>query len=120
VELHRIKGVHYVFGTAACGGWQQHGWVEIGNIVFDGVLQRFYDKAKYYYSEHAMPWYKFTRSAVLWILEQGFETWQWDVHLQLPWAKSALDRTAPVLHIDRKDAQRFFAAKALKLKATLL
>lgn len=46
VKLHRTKGIQCVLGTAVCGGLQ-HGWAEIGNIVFNGVLQRFYDKGKY-------------------------------------------------------------------------
>src|ERR1019366_9751139 len=47
------------------------GWVELpGNVVFDGVLQRFYDLGKYYESEYARPWYRFTRRAVVWVLAQ--------------------------------------------------
>lgn len=116
VTLHRVKGMHYVLGEALCGGIQQHGWVELpGNIVFDGSLQRFYDRAKYYQSEHARPWYRFTRSAVIWILEQRLPSWRWDFCLRLPWAKSATDSTADALIIDRKDAQRFLDAAKCRL-----
>ncbi len=95
VELHRIKGIQYVLGKAVSGGFGEHGWVELpGNVVFDGVLQRFYDRDKYYQSEHAMPWYKFTRTAVCWLLAKHLTTWRWDLCLGLPWAKSASDRTA--------------------------
>jgi hypothetical protein len=117
VETHRIKGMYYVFGEAVCGGLQQHGWVELpGNVVFDGVLQRFYDLAKYYESELARPWYKFTRTAVVWLSAQRPPHWRWDAWLGLPWAKSAMDRTAEVLVVDKKDAQAFLAAKSVRKK----
>ncbi len=118
VLTHRLKGMVYVFGTTLGGGMGEHAWVELpGNIVFDGVLQRFYDLPRYYEIEHAMPWYKFTRSAVRWIVEQRFEHWRWDWPLGLPWAKSGHDTTAEVLLVDRKDAQRLLAARRRKALA---
>ena len=73
VLTHRLKRMVYVFGTTLGGGMGGHAWVELpGNIVFDGVLQRFFDLPRYYEIEHAMPWYRFTRSAVLWIRDQRF------------------------------------------------
>lgn len=115
VQLNRIAGMTYVLGTAVCGGMQQHAWVELpDNIVFDGTLQRFYDRTKYYDSECAMPWYRFTRNAVKWILKQKFATSRWDWELGLPWAKSAMDLSAEVLLVDRADAERYFAEKRLQ------
>jgi hypothetical protein len=81
-----------------------------GNIVFDGVLQRFYDRTQYYRSENARPWYRFTWSAVRWVLEQDLPNWRWDRCLGLPWARSASDSTAEVLVVDREDAERFLCA----------
>jgi hypothetical protein len=70
--------MYYVFGRAVCGGIQEHGWVELpANVVFDGVLQRFYDLGRYYESEYAMPWYRFTRPAVVWLLAQHLPSWRW-------------------------------------------
>ena len=119
VDMHRIRGMTYVFGTAVCGGMQQHAWVELPeNIVFDGTLQRFYDRDKYYDSECAMPWYRFTRSAVRWIVDQRFTTWRWDMHLRLPWAKSAMDSSAEVLLVNRDDARTYFEEKQREAAVT--
>jgi hypothetical protein len=80
----------YVFGDAACGGTQQHGWVEIGEVVFDGVQQEFYSKAGFYQSERARPWYRFTRQATLRIdrlsKRCASSDYRWDAVLGLPWA----------------------------------
>jgi hypothetical protein len=108
VVTHRVRGIRYVFGTARGGGMGEHGWVELpGRIVFDGVLQRFYDLDKYYECEAARPWYRFTRSAVVWLLGQELPQWRWDWAMMLPWARSALDPAAEVLLIDRKDAENY-------------
>jgi hypothetical protein len=115
VQTHRIKGMEYVFGTSLGGGFGNHGWVELpGNVLFDGVLQRFYDREAYYRIEFAMPWYRFTKTAVLWLLEQlkrddGTINWRWDLPLGLPWANSAHDRNAQALLVDRKAAQKYLA-----------
>jgi hypothetical protein len=110
VRTHRIKGIEYVFGSSLGGGFGNHAWVELpGNVLFDGVLQRFYDKSEYYRIEFAMPWYRFTRTAVLWLLEQRMPDWGWHTTLELPWAKSAHDRNAQALLVDKKAAQRYFA-----------
>jgi hypothetical protein len=101
----------YVLGEAACGGLGQHGWVEIGDVVFDGVLQEFYAKAGYYESEHARPWYRFTRPATMWIDQMGrgwntlkdHWTYRWDGLLGLPWA----DYSNPAL-IDLDAARRYW------------
>lgn len=79
----------YVFGEAMCGGLGQHGWVEIeGRVVFDGVQQQFYTKEGFYASDHARPWYRFTRPAVvaLWRRKQFRQNFRWDHPLGLPWA----------------------------------
>jgi len=57
-----------------------------------------------------MPWYKFTRPATCWLCMQRLPTWRWDHELLLPWAKSARDRTAPVLLVDLPKARKYLAA----------
>jgi hypothetical protein len=58
----------YVVGKTVGGGFNEHGWVEIEDrVVFDGVMQQFYDKAGYYAGEKATPWYRFTRPAVMYL-----------------------------------------------------
>jgi hypothetical protein len=83
----------YVLGEAVCGGFQQHGWVEIGDVVFDGVQQEFYSKEGYYQSELGRPWYRFTRQATLWIDRLSKRhcnyLYRWDWVLGLPWADFA-------------------------------
>lgn len=91
-ESPQVPQALYVLGEAIGGGLQQHGWVEIDNaVVFDGVMQQFYDKAGYYAAELARPWYRFTRPAVMLIRRtlgkhEGW-TYRWDWELDLPWAK---------------------------------
>jgi hypothetical protein len=115
VQTHRIKGMEYVFGRSLGGGFGNHGWVELpGNVLFDGVLQRFYDRTGYYRIEFAMPWYRYTRTAVLWLLDQlkrddGTINWRWHLTLGLPWANSAHDRNAQALLVDRQAAQKHLA-----------
>jgi hypothetical protein len=101
----------YVFGKAALGGiGQWHGWVEIGDVVFDGVLQEFYGKDGYYASEHAEALYRFTRGAAMYLdrtLTRRGLTNRWDAHLGLPsWADP--DRT--VLH-DLDSVKRLWAQR---------
>lgn len=118
VQTHRIKGIEYVYGSSLGGGMGNHGWVELpGNVLFDGVLQRFYDKTEYYRIEYAMPWYRFTRTAVLWLLDQHMP-WCWDMTLLLPWADSAHDRNVQARLIDRKAAQKYLAAAQEKRTMT--
>jgi hypothetical protein len=105
----------YVLGEATCGGLQQHGWVEIDDVVFDGVLQEFYSKAGYYKSECARAWYRFDRQATM-LIDRTLrrqETWlyRWDLELRLPWAKSATDPTAEVLLIDKSAAKGYLTAR---------
>jgi hypothetical protein len=108
----------YVFGEAVCGGWQQHGWVEIDDaIVFDGVMQNFYNKKGYYQSELARPWYRYTRDAVIFLRrlmrqKHGrFNHYLWHSILDLPWAKSAQDPTIEPLLVDGKMARTCFPKK---------
>jgi hypothetical protein len=75
-------------------GWHRHGWVELpGDVVFDGVLQRFYTKSVYYEVMGARPWYKYSASAAFLILvnmprlPNGNTLYgEWHVELRLPWA----------------------------------
>lgn len=79
----------YVFGEARCGGLGQHAWVEIEDrIVFDGVQQQFYAREGFYASEHARPWYRFTRPALvaLWRRKHFRDNFRWECQLDLPWA----------------------------------
>ena len=105
----------YVFGEAVCGGLQQHGWVEIDDtVVFDGVMQEFYDKKGYYQSELARPWYRYTRDAVIFLrrlmrLKHGkFNHYRWHHILGLPWAKSAHDPAIEPLLVDGATAKECF------------
>lgn len=117
-ESHRIKGTYYVFGNALSGGMGEHGWVELpDDIVFDGVLQRFYNRARYYELERVKVWYRFTRSAAVWLRQQDLDTYRWDVHLWLPFAEP----DKPPLLIDIKKARHFLAsAEGERLQARML
>jgi len=42
-----------------------HAWVEIGNVLFDGVYQRFYDKDAYYTELGLVKQLEFTRDQAL-------------------------------------------------------
>jgi hypothetical protein len=85
-----------VLGEAVCGGIQQHGWVELKDgdreVVFDAVLQTFYDKAGYYQSEHVWAWYRFDRQATMWISRRQHRqehcSYRWDCMLGLPVSQS--------------------------------
>lgn len=89
----------YVLGATIGGGFGQHGWVEIEDrVVFDGVMQQFYDKAGYYAAESATPWYRFTRPAVMFVnrkmMRDSSLSYRWHCVLGLPWAR---DPTNPLL-----------------------
>lgn len=105
----------YVIGETVGGGMQQHGWVEIDDsVVFDAVMQQFYDKAGYYTAELANPWYRFTRPAMMY-LRRTFEkqdswSYRWDAVLGLPWAR---DPANPLL-VDLTLAKEFWRAKQEK------
>jgi hypothetical protein len=117
---HRIKGIEYVFGSSLGGGLGgNHAWVELpGGVVFDGVLQRFYRKDDYYRIECARPWYRYTRSAVLYLIESltvnGNIDYRWHDPLGLPWAMSAHDPSVEALLVDRRMAERRLAASISK------
>jgi hypothetical protein len=106
----RLPQAEYFIGQAACGGCQQHGWVEIEGIVFDGVMQDFYTKQGYYASQKVKPWYRFSREATLWIdpLSKKHCDWsyRWDCVLDLPWS-----RYVDLPLIDLEDAKRYWEEK---------
>lgn len=52
-----------VFGTWR--GGTPHGWVEIGESIFDGNMQRFYDRDSYYEAVDAKPRRVWTRSEAM-------------------------------------------------------
>lgn len=89
-----LPQAHYVFGEALCGGLQQHGWVEIDDVVFDGVQQEFYSRQAYYKSELVFAWYRYTRRATMLLhrrqqkREDQSYAYRWDAWLKLPWATS--------------------------------
>lgn len=97
IKSAKISNSWYVLGEAWCGGCQQHGWGELGDVVFDGTTQRFYDRPAYYDMNDVRPWYKFDRGAVVKILRRNLESWRWDNELDLPWA-------------DPKNPQHYFAS----------
>jgi hypothetical protein len=84
-----LPQAEYLFGEAACGGLEQHGWVEIDGVIFDGVMQEFYTRSGYY-SEGVRPWYRFDRQATLWIDRMSKRhaggSYRWDSVLRLPWS----------------------------------
>jgi hypothetical protein len=90
VRLHPEVEAHYYFGQAALGGLHNHGWVEIGDVVFDGVMQDFYARAGYYEDQCVRPWYRFDRRATLWTerMSKRHAGWcyRWDWVLNLPWS----------------------------------
>ncbi|MBL8797207.1 MAG: hypothetical protein JNM56_25115 [Planctomycetia bacterium] len=60
----RQAGILLVHGTSSLGGGDDHAWVELSDdIVFDGVLQRFYKKSSYYKLTGAQAFDKFTPGA---------------------------------------------------------
>jgi hypothetical protein len=71
-----------------------HAWVELpGDAVFDGVLQRFYEKRGYYEIHSASPWYKYSPLAAsvigLSMPKDSSGKWRcgaWHIVLKLPWA----------------------------------
>jgi hypothetical protein len=105
----------YVMGETYGAGFLdfKHGWVELEDrVVFDGVMQEFYDKAGYYTAERAVPWYRFTRPAVMFLNRKMSKdptmTYLWDCELKLPWAEDPLH---PLL-VDLDRAKAGLAARA--------
>lgn len=88
----RLPTAEYILGEALSGGFGQHGWVEVEDLVFDGVLQEWYRKDGYYASERANPWYRFSRPATMYLARQMDKlpefTYRWDCWLRLPWGKN--------------------------------
>jgi hypothetical protein len=109
-----IPDAQFVQGEAFIGGLGLHGWVELlGNVLFDGAVQRFYNARCYYEREHAVAFYKFTRDAALLIYDavkrSGREPlWDWFARLGLPWG----NRRKPLL-VDVQHAKELLAAKDL-------
>jgi hypothetical protein len=109
-----ILGLHlpqalYVLGETIDGGFGQHGWVEIDDVVFDGVMQQFYSKQGYYAAESARPWYRFTRPAVMFLHRQMRKnpslTYRWDHWLNLPWADDPLNPLLVDLERAKKESR---------------
>lgn len=88
----KLPTAEYILGDALGGGFGQHGWVELEDLVFDGVLQEWYQKEDYYALEHAKPWYRFSRPATMYLQRQMYKlpkyTYRWDWWLHLPWGKN--------------------------------
>ena len=84
--------IRLVHGTYLCGGTcldgTGHAWVEIGDdVVFDGVVQRFYDRASYYRVQGA------TKSATYSVEEAGamlLREYNWG-----PWHDETVQAVAP-------------------------
>jgi hypothetical protein len=91
IRLHpKLPQAEYYYGECLMGGLHNHGWVEIGDVVFDGVLQDFYTKEGYYKAQIVKPWYRFDRQATMWIdrMSKRNADWsyRWDHVLDLPWS----------------------------------
>ena len=115
VSHDHVEGIHYVVGEAYVGGHGLHAWVELPNdLVFDGVMQRFYPRAAYYDRQNARVYYRYTGAAAVQIhraLDRKFgdeATWAWHHYLGLPWG----DASAPLL-IDSDQAVRLLAENGL-------
>jgi hypothetical protein len=71
-----------------------HAWVELfDRVVFDGVLQRFYDLDRYYKIQSARPWYKYEpiastlMAANAPVHADGTKSFgDWHIFLKLPFA----------------------------------
>ena len=63
----KLPTAEYILGDAVMGGLGQHGWVEFEGLVFEPVLQEWYQKERYYAAEFANPWYRFSRPATLYL-----------------------------------------------------
>jgi hypothetical protein len=115
VSHDHVEGIHYVVGEASVGGCGLHAWVELPNdVVFDGVMQRFYRREAYDERQHVKVYYRYTGAAAVEIVvalrrKLGNEaTWAWHLHLGLPWGQAS----APLL-IDSDLAVRLLAEKGL-------
>jgi len=103
-----LPHAHYVLGEARCGGRQQHGWVEIDDVVFDGVQQEFFSRQAYYESESVYAWYRFTRRATMLLhrrqqkREGQSRSYLWDAWLGLPPAS----RDTPPLTVTEEMARQ--------------
>jgi len=70
-ESFPIEHAHLVHGTMRAAkrrAWLRHAWVELpGDIVFDGVVQRFYRRDSYYsiIGAHALAEYSWTEARQL-------------------------------------------------------
>ncbi len=88
----KLATAEYILGQAVIGGLGQHGWVEFEDLVFDPVLQEWYQKEGYYASECANPWYRFSRPATMYLARRMDKlpefTDRWDLWLLLPWGKN--------------------------------
>ena len=88
----KLPTAEYILGDALGGGFGPHGWVELEDLVFDPVLQEWYRKEGYYASEHAKPWYRFSRPAAMYLARHMYKlaecTFRWDWWLDLPWGNN--------------------------------
>ncbi len=61
-KVEQLRLVHGAIGNKETTAMLGHGWVEIGEgIVFDGVMQKFYNKEAYYRELQAVPEQTYTR-----------------------------------------------------------
>lgn len=86
-----VKGLWLVHGECSLARGC-HAWVELpGGLVFDGVLQQFFQITDWEKRFLAQSWYKFTPDAAALIsanmpmTEEGEFIHRWDTKLNLPW-----------------------------------
>ena len=88
----KLPTAEYILGESVIGGLGQHGWVEYEDLVFDPVLQEWYQRDGYYASEFAKPRYRFSRPATMYLNRQMERlpeyTYCWDQWLRLPLGKN--------------------------------
>ena len=90
ITLGVAKDMLLVHGESVNGVHGPHAWVELpGDILFDGVLQRFYDLSQYYALDGTRAWYKYTADATNYLdenIRKHSRNLQWHSTLGLPWA----------------------------------
>jgi hypothetical protein len=80
----QVKGIRLVYGLYQAGPVMLgHAWVEIGPLIFDGTLQRFYERKKYYAARNLVPVRRLSsRETLLRLLRNGPDEQDWAERLR--------------------------------------